>query len=147
MLDFQFIEDRNFFEGLFESVGGVDQFQDLFDFNDPLMKRHAFNAIRNQVFKGLVAKYGDKCMLNYHDDCSGKAEQVDHLIPLSSNILNKTLRHMKGQAGKKVPAQPFGSNSEANFVLACARCNAAKKHHLPDKKLLEAILIGSDQSL
>ena len=140
MLKFEHPEDRDFFQDLFESIGGVDKFEDLFDFADPSEKRKAFSSIRNQVYDELVAEYGDVCMLRYHADCSDKAEQVDHLIPLSSNNLNKSIRKIKGVNGKKTPTQSFGSNKKRNFVISCARCNAAKKNNLPNAELINWIL-------
>jgi len=140
MLNFDFSEDRDFFQDLFDSIGGVDKFEDLFDFADPSEKRKAFSSIRNQVYEELVAEHGDVCMLKYHADCSDKAEQVDHLIPLSSNNLNKSIRKIKGLNGKKTPTQSFGSNNRRNFVISCARCNAAKKNNLPSKNLIQRLL-------
>ena len=140
MLKFEFQEDRDFFQDLFESLGGVDKFEDLFDFADPSEKRKAFGSIRNRVYEELVAEYGDVCMLKYHAECNDKAEQVDHLIPLSSNNLNKSIRKIKGVNGKKTPTQSFGSNGKRNFVISCARCNAAKKNNLPSAELINKIL-------
>jgi 5-methylcytosine-specific restriction endonuclease McrA len=74
--------------------------------------------------------------LRCHPDCTEIGVEVDHLIPLSSNVLNKKLRKMKGENKKKVPAQSFGSNDLSNFILACSRCNAFKKHRLPSSELL-----------
>jgi len=143
MIEFEYEEDRIFFDDLFDEIGGVEEYSELFDFSDPSIKREAFNKIRNQVFDELRNKFGDVCMLKYHDDCNNSAEQVDHLIPLSSNVLNKSLRNMKGEKGKKVATQSFGSNQKMNFVLACARCNSAKKHRIPNAELL-ARCIGNN---
>ena len=140
MLNFQHKEDEIFFEHLFKELGGLEKNYDLFDLSDALSKREAFNKIRNQVFRELKKQFGDVCMLNYHADCTNTAEQVDHLVPLSSNTLNKTIRVMKSERGRKVPAQSFGSNNSRNFVLSCVRCNSAKKHHIPDNKLLNKVL-------
>jgi len=136
MIEFEYEQDREFFDRLFGQIGGVEKYAELFDFSDPSIKRERFNKIRDQIFEDLRIKFGDICMLKFHEDCSNSAEQVDHLIPLSSNVLNKSLRKMKGENGKKVTSQSFGSNQKMNFVLSCARCNAAKKHRLPDAELL-----------
>lgn len=61
------------------------------------------------------------------------------MIPLASNVLNKELRGIKGQGGKKTPSQSFGSNHPSNFVLACRRCNALKKNRMPMKETLERV--------
>ena len=139
-MNFEYKEDKIFFQHLFKEFGGLERNHDLFDSSDPLLKRQAFNRIRNKVFRKLQDKFGDICMLNFHADCANSADQVDHLIPLSSNILNKTIRAMKAEKGKKVSAQSLGSNNDRNFVLSCSRCNAAKKHHIPDSELLNKVL-------
>lgn len=65
---------------------------------------------------------------------------VDHLIPLSSNKLNKELRQLKALKGKKVLTQSFGSNNLSNLVLACKKCNSYKKHRFLSKAELKRIL-------
>ena len=139
-MNFEYKEDKIFFQHLFKEFGGLERNHDLFDSSDPFLKRQAFNRIRNKTFRKLQDKFGDICMLNFHADCANSADQVDHLIPLSSNILNKTIRAMKAEKGKKVSAQSLGSNNDRNFVLSCSRCNAAKKHHIPDSELLNKVL-------
>ena len=139
-MNFEYKEDKIFFQHLFKEFGGLERNNDLFDLSDPFLKRQAFNRIRNKAFRKLQDKFGDICMLNFHADCTNSADQVDHLIPLSSNILNKTIRAMKAEKGKKVTAQSLGSNNDRNFVLSCSRCNAAKKHHIPDNELLNKVL-------
>ena len=73
----------------------------MFDFRIPEIKRKEFNKIRNQKLESLKAQFGIRCMLSL-DVCdleSGIA--VDHLIPISSNILNKEIRRLKAEKGKK----------------------------------------------
>ena len=81
-----------------------------------------------------------QCMLNL--DCcdleSGTA--IDHLIPISSNILNKELRDLKAKKGKKVKSQSFGSNHIDNLIIACNNCNNRKKHKMLDHRLMMSIL-------
>jgi 5-methylcytosine-specific restriction endonuclease McrA len=60
----------------------------------------------------------------------GEIWQLDHLIPLSSNELNKRLRALPRVGKAKVARQSFGSNHADNLILACKRCNAFKKHRL-----------------
>jgi len=139
-MNFEYEEDKKYFAALLDEIGGLENNYGLFDFRSPDIKRSEFNKIRNSVFLGLLEKYGSICQLHCHEDCSNKATQVDHLIPLSSNILNKKIRSIKGEKGKKVPAQSFGSNHESNFVLACVRCNAYKKHGFPTKEILHYII-------
>ena len=138
-MNFEFKEDEEHFASLLEVIGGFDENRCLFDFGSPDLKRKEFNKIRNSIFQDLINNYGTSCQLNCHKDCSGEGKEVDHIIPLSSNVLNKQLRNMKGQNGKKVPAQSFGSNHKSNFALACKRCNAYKKHRLPSIEILQNI--------
>jgi 5-methylcytosine-specific restriction endonuclease McrA len=133
-------EDFMFFDRLFTEMGGIAQNTHLFDFRDPAEKRKEFNRMRKQVFKSLVAIYGSTCQLNCHADCTGTASEVDYLIPLSSNVLNKKLRNIRGVNGNKTPTQSFGSNHQDNFVLACSRCNAFKKHRFPTQELIQEII-------
>ncbi|MFA5109473.1 MAG: HNH endonuclease signature motif containing protein [Patescibacteria group bacterium] len=106
-------------------------FLKMFDFRNPQIKRKEFNSIRNKIYKELVLKYGEKCQLNLCPDCSKiKSFAVDHFIPLSTNKLNKLLRKLKPEAGKKVASQSFGSNDISNLRIACKRCNSFKKHKI-----------------
>jgi len=132
--DFQYKTDYDFFldkladgdNHLFEA-----KFLKMFDFRNPSIKRKEFNQIRNKVFKELSEKYGEKCQLNLCKDCcKEKSFEVDHFIPLSTNELNKKLRGMKAEKGKKVPSQSFGSNDISNLRIACKKCNAFKKHRI-----------------
>lgn len=137
-MDFEYPEDLKYFAKVF-SNGNIKQFEsaykDYFDFRPPLVKRKEFNLIRNKVFKELCAKHGMECQLKLLKTCSVNCNfAVDHFIPLSSNILNKELRKMKAAKGRKVKTQSFGSNNPKNFVLACANCNAFKKHRIMNVK-------------
>ncbi len=137
--DFQYLEDRDYFEDLFFDVGGLEHNYQHFDFSDPNEKRNKFNKIRKSIFEELQSKHGNVCQLKCHPDCEGNGTQVDHVIPLSSNVLNKQIRKMKGIDGKKVETQSFGSNDKSNLVLVCARCNSFKKHRFPSKIIIKAI--------
>ncbi|MBP6859075.1 MAG: hypothetical protein KBC69_00415 [Candidatus Magasanikbacteria bacterium] len=109
----------------------IQKYSDYFDFRSPAIKRKEFNKIRNQVFKTLTASVDLICQLKAHPDCSKvKKFDVDHYIPLSSNELNKKLRHMKMVGSKKVVSQSFGSNHIKNLQIVCGRCNAFKKHRI-----------------
>ena len=144
-MDFEFEEDREYFESLLKSLGGLAENIDLFDHRNPTTKRSEFAKQRNRVFQSLKEQLGNTCLLRCHIDCSGTAEHVDHLIPLSSNELNKKLRGMKGVNGKKAPTQSFGSNNRKNFALACARCNSFKKHKFPSIEILQRAFSSSSQ--
>lgn len=114
--------DRNLFKR---------EYLKMFDFRSPIIKRKEFDLIRKKIFKELILKYGKKCQLNIHPDCSKeKRFDVDHFIPLSSNKLNKNLRKLKREVGKKVLSQSFGSNDISNLRIACSRCNSFKKHKI-----------------
>lgn len=141
MIDFEFSQDKEFFDELFNELGGVEKFPELFDFSNPKAKRDDFSKIRDQVFLKLKSQFGDVCMLKSHRDCSQRAENVDHFIPLQSNVLNKQIRKMERDLPKKVPQQSFGSNHELNLVLACARCNGNKLNKFPSKEMLLRVLI------
>ena len=133
-MNFEYPEDREFFASFL--AGGDDkkleeEFSDYFDFRDPEIKRAEFDKIRNNVFQELVKRYGKKCQLRINFDCSKeKVWEVDHIIPLSTNELNKKLRQMIRASSEKVAAQSFGSNHPRNLMLACKRCNAYKKHRI-----------------
>src|SRR3989344_9240106 len=94
-LDFQYPEDKKFFVDLL--AGGDEkrfesEFSNFFDFRQPAIKRREFNKTRKQVLKDLLKKNGEVCQLHLHPDCSKvKIWAPDHIIPLSSNELNKKL--------------------------------------------------------
>ncbi len=137
---FEYPEDEEFFDDLFENHGGIKYNIHHFDFRSPKEKRNEFNKIRNNIFKELQEKHGDVCQLNTHPDCKNTGAVVDHFIPLSSNKLNKQLRNQKAEFGKKVKTQSFGSNDSRNFVLSCRRCNAFKQNGFPEKELINKII-------
>lgn len=132
MINFEYPEDREYFANLLAN-GDVEKldkdFSDLFDFEHPAIKREKFNKIRKKILGKLLEKYGNECQLKIHADCS-KVEkfEVDHIIPLSSNELNKKLRGMTRFSTEKVERQSFGSNHIKNLTLACKKCNSFKKH-------------------
>ncbi len=133
-MKFEYPEDREFFANLL--AGGVEErleaeFSDYFDFRHPAIKRWEFDKFRKKLMPELVEKYGGQCQLRLHPDCSKEeVYQIDHIIPLASNELNKKLRHMGRTSTEKVPPQSFGSNNLKNLTLACKRCNAFKKHRM-----------------
>ena len=133
-MQFEYPEDEIFFADLLVK-GDIKklhtQFSHHFDFRSPVTKRNEFNKLRKQLTEQLIARDGKRCKLCIHPDCSKELVfECDHIIPLSSNELNKTLRQMKRTSYKKVPAQSFGSNHIDNLMLACKRCNRFKKHRI-----------------
>lgn len=133
MINFEYPEDREFFANLLTNgnINKLEEFADMFDFRHPAIKRWEFNKTRKKVLANLLEKYSGKCQLKLHPDCS-KEEifEPDHIIPLSTNELNKKLRRMERTTSEKVPSQSFGSNHSTNLILACRRCNAFKKHKI-----------------
>jgi hypothetical protein len=143
MISFEYPEDREYFANLLANgdVEKLENFADLFDFEHPAIKREKFNKIKKKVLKELVEKHDGECQLRIHPDCNLKAgAEVDHIIPLSSNELNKKLRHMTRFSAEKVQRQSFGSNNARNFTLACERCNAFKKHKFFESDLYTRLL-------
>lgn len=133
-MQFEFLEDKIYFANLL-AEGDVarleHEFTELFDFRDPKTKRSEYSLMRSSLYEKLFKKYRGECQLKLHKDCSReKVFQIDHVIPLSTNVLNKLLRKMRPSSSKKVPSQSFGSNNEKNLILACKCCNAFKKHRI-----------------
>ena len=110
----------------------IEDYPELFDFETSSKKKRAQTASLPEVIKyrGI-----DSCMIAYEGSwentrgntcsCSGKAEVVDHLIPISSNRVRKELG-VKPLLGKKVASQEIGSAHISNLILACAACNSRK---------------------
>lgn len=133
-MSFEYPEDRDFFCNLLaggDPVRFEKEFSHYFDFRHPAIKRWEFNKVRKQTLKDLLLKYGEVCQLRIHPDCSKVVIwEPDHVIPLSTNDLNKKLRHMARTGKEKVAPQSFGSNHPDNLTLSCKRCNAFKKHRI-----------------
>lgn len=105
--NFQFQEDLYFFEKLLcQNSETIESYIHLFDFHPVTEKRKEFNRLRKHILVEFSNKYGSICQLNYSKNCdinSGLA--IDHLIPLSTNELNKALRQIKPLEGRKVISQ------------------------------------------
>lgn len=143
-MHFEHPEDREFFANLL--AGGDEkrleaEFSDHFDFGHPAIKRWEFNKVKKKLLAELIQKYDGKCQLRVHPDCSKeRVWEPDHIIPLSTNELNKKLRHFARISNEKVAAQSFGSNHPKNLTLSCKRCNSFKKHRI----ILPRILYKDD---
>jgi hypothetical protein len=84
-------------------------------------------GLSKEMLAQFLERYGPVCQLRIHPDCSKEQIWVlDHFIPLSSNVLNNTLRRLPRVGNAKVATQSFGSNHPDNPRLACNRCNAFK---------------------
>jgi hypothetical protein len=142
-MQFEFEEDRAFFEALLcDETHILDQYQDLFDFRPASVKRGEFNSMRNKIKTELIRQHGNQCMVNYPICDIQSGIEIDHLIPLSTNQLNKSLRNISAQKGKKVVTQSFGSNHSTNFLVVCSKCNNHKKHRILDREKMLAILLA-----
>lgn len=131
---FEYPEDREFFANLLADGNNArleKDFSDYFDFRHPAIKRWEFNKTKKKLLAELILEHGGKCQLRIHPDCSKeKIWEPDHIVPLSTNELNKKLRGIKRTGIEKVLAQSFGSNHIKNLTLSCKRCNSFKKHRL-----------------
>lgn len=134
---FEYPEDEQFFESLLAD-GDKDEFRTKFlrrfDFREPSLKRSVFDKLKGFVMEEMVQEGRTQCELHLVADCDSQNLVLDHIIPLSSNELNKHLRRMTAPQGKKVPAQSFGANDRENFLVACAKCNNFKKHRFIKKE-------------
>jgi 5-methylcytosine-specific restriction endonuclease McrA len=134
MKKFEFDEDKKYFVDVL--CNGNEEIFDkyylkLFDFRDPQIKRKELNI---EEVKAKIKTKQKTCQLRISPDCMGDYFlQVEHLIPVSTNKLNKKLRNIIATPGRKVPSQSFGSNHISNLILACEKCNSLKKHRLPDE--------------
>jgi hypothetical protein len=130
---------RLFFERMLCRNGEtLEIYADLFDFGSVRAKRSAFARIRTARLNELVDRFGSICMLQFAPDCNvASGLCLDHLIPLSSNKLNKellgttTFRDADGNF-RKAPTESFGSNAPRNLVLACTNCNSFKQSKFLD---------------
>ena len=75
--------------------------------------------------------------------CTGRAEVVDHVVPLSSNRLRKELR-VAAEAGRKVATQEIGSAHMSNLVGACKACNGRKIQTLKGSLIRRILKIDDD---
>ena len=101
-ISFQNKEDEEFFSKLLNQKEVLNSnYKVLFDFRDPMIKRKEFNKKRNELFKQLKLTFGESCSLKL--DCCDVSSGfvIDHVIPLSSNILNKNLRDVSTRKTKK----------------------------------------------
>ena len=134
-LIFEYPEDRKFFVDLLS--GGDEEkfdkeFSDYFDFNHQAIKRWVFNKTSKKVLAELIEKYGGKCQLRIHPECSTTGVwHPDHIIPLASAELHRKLRHLTNNSdGSKPESVSYGSNHPKNLTLACEKCNLRKKHRI-----------------
>lgn len=142
MMKLKYKEDWDYFKINLDFVKD-EIFNTLFDDTDSLEKRKQYNIIKKQVYKELMDDQKGDCYLNIDGICNiSSGYQIDHIIPLTTNILNKKLRNMKSEdRSKKVPSESYGSNHINNLILTCKSCNQHKKHRLLNKKEYQDIFI------
>lgn len=136
-MQFQYPEDEEFFVSLLAN-GDNEEFRAKhifkFDFREPSIKRADFDKLKKSTMREFAEDGRTKCELRLASDCDSENLALDHIIPLSSNELNKHLRKMTAPQGKKVPTQSYGSNDPRNFLVACEKCNSFKKHRFIKKE-------------
>ncbi|MDD4762190.1 MAG: hypothetical protein PHZ25_04180 [Candidatus Pacebacteria bacterium] len=131
-INFEYPEDREYFANLL--TGGdvkklEKEYNECFDFRHFAIKRYEFGKIKKRVLKEFTEKYNGKCQLKLSPKCDEKSGlEVDHIIPLATNELNKKIRGMKRFSSAKIEPQSFGSNHSKNLTLGCHNCNNYKRH-------------------
>lgn len=133
----------DFFSDLLCQEGeDLSKYSVLFDLRKPILKRKEFIKIYRKIWMDLERSGGRICQLQLGPNCEiNNPVHIDHVIPLSSNVLNKSIRNSKPlQLGKKVTTESFGSNNILNLVLACRSCNLNKKHRFLKRDQMQRIL-------
>lgn len=145
MMKFKYPQYDQFFHDLLCWEGeDLSKYASLFDLREPpdIKRRELKGSKYRQAWEELEKIFGRRCQLQYVEGCEvDNPVAIDHVIPISSNVLNKHLRKSKPIVeGKKVPTESFGSNDLSNLVLACAKCNSNKKHRFLDRERMRRIL-------
>ncbi len=144
-MQFDHDDDRVFFQEFLCGPGeDLEEYSCLFDSRPVHEKRVEYRRSRLALLQQLHQTHGDTCQLRISSACTGKGETIDHIIPLSSNKLNKA-RRVPAPPGRKVPTQSIGSNHPRNLVLACASCNNHKKHRLLSPSEVRRLLCLTQQ--
>lgn len=142
-LRFEYPDDARYFAARLCRLGEtIDEYYFHFDFRAKPEKRREFDRAKRRLIGAYEGEYGRVCQLQIATEgCSFERGLVlDHLIPLESNELNKRIRGMAHEVGRKVPQQSLGSNDPRNLVLACARCNSRKLNSIPNARLFREAL-------
>lgn len=133
-------ETQYFTKLLCQGEDELSRFSDLFDLRPLAVKRAEFNRLAKAVRLELLKSRGDQCELQIAGVCLGNVDlQVDHLIPLATNVVNK-LNGVKAVNGRKVKSHSYGSNHMSKLGLACRACNAHKKHRILSSEEVRRIL-------
>ena len=139
---------KYFHDRLCKDVETLKQYRKLFDTKrTPEEKRKEFKKNYKRLLEELMRLEGFKsannckCLLQYSPECDiNSGITIDHIIPLSSNKINKEVRHIKAKNGKKVETESLGSNDFSNLIICCKNCNFAKKHIILDAKEMKNVL-------
>ena len=130
---FKYKKDKQYFADLIadgDIILLMRKYSGLFDFRNPKIKRMEYNLRKRELFDILLKRANGICQI-----CKiKKGVEIDHIIPLASNQLNKKFRKMSPTKihGKlrKVPSESYGSNELINLQLACRSCNRKKWYKL-----------------
>jgi 5-methylcytosine-specific restriction endonuclease McrA len=129
ILNFKYTEDKQYFAKKL-SDGSIERLEkyyaNQFDFRNPVIKRKEFNAHRNELMHILRKRSDGICEI-----CRKSiGTEIDHIVPLSTNVLNKNLRNLSTRVidgvRRKAPSESYGSNHISNLQLACKICNRKK---------------------
>ena len=142
-MNFNFGEDEEFFRELLCDEGeDLSRYDCLFDARPKDLKLREYRQIRAKAKKHLEKIYGKVCQLRLSPECEGASEslEVDHLIPLQTNLRNKA-RGVAPLPGHKVAGVSYGSNHLCNLSLACRHCNRVmKRWHFLSREQIKRIL-------
>jgi 5-methylcytosine-specific restriction endonuclease McrA len=130
-LHFKYKKDKQYFADLL-AKGSLKvlekKYANLFDFRVPSIKRREFNTHKPELYQILFNRAHRICQICRYT----KGTEIDHIIPIASNLLNKKFRNMRpvklGGKLRKIPAESYGSNHIDNLRLACSSCNRKKWH-------------------
>jgi 5-methylcytosine-specific restriction endonuclease McrA len=140
-MQFEHEADYDYFKSLLaqDSDANFEPYLCLFDNRPLIIKRKEFNSKKRKYYEALKLLFGERCFLRYKTCDLSSGFCIDHLIPLSTNQLNKEIRNLKPAPGKKVQSQSLGSNNPNNLIIACNKCNAHKKHKLLTREIIARI--------
>ena len=133
-------EEIKFFQELLET-DNILNYLYLFDFRDEKIKRKEFTKQYKKIMKYLIEYYGKNCLLKTTPQCNiDDGIHIDHLIPISTNLLNKKIRNIERDFGKKAKTQSFGSNDIRNLIITCKHCNENKKNKFLTKEKYKELI-------
>ena len=146
MIEFRSEQEKQYFTDLLCSDGeSIDDYSYLFDFREPIEKRVEFNKKRKKILEYLLEVEGTDCILHFENCDLSYGYNVDHIIPLSSNVINKHIHKIPAEKGKKVKTASYGSNDIYNFGITCKKCNNHKMHRFLTKEEMREILDNKER--